>query len=56
MIMYVQSDKLLLAGIFKKFRNMCLKIHELDSGIFSSPWISMASSFIKDQTKIKSFN
>ena len=28
--LYVLSDKLLLADVFEKFRNMCLKICELD--------------------------
>ena len=27
--MYVQSNTLLLVGVFYNFRNMCLKIHEL---------------------------
>ena len=28
--LYVQSDTFLLADVFENFRNMCLKIHELD--------------------------
>ena len=32
--MYVQSDTLLLADVFEKFRNMCLKIYELDHAKF----------------------
>ena len=43
--LYVQSDTLLLAGVFENFRNMCLKIYELDPAKFSK--ISMAGSFIK---------
>ena len=27
---FVQSDSLLLADVFENFRNMCLKIYELD--------------------------
>ena len=47
--LYVQSDTLLLADVFENFRNMCLKIYELDPAEFlSATWISMASSFKKD--------
>ena len=28
--LHVQSDTLLLADVFDNFRNMCLKMHELD--------------------------
>lgn len=28
--LYVQSDTLLLADVFKNFRNKCLEIYELD--------------------------
>ena len=28
--LYVQGDTLLLAYVFENFRNMCLKIYELD--------------------------
>ena len=28
--MYIQSDTLLLADVFEKFRNMCFEIYELD--------------------------
>ena len=28
--LYVQSDTLLLAGVFENFRNMCIEIYELD--------------------------
>ena len=34
--LYVKSDLLLLADVFKHFRNMCIKIHELDSAKFLS--------------------
>ena len=32
--LYVQSNTLLLADVFEKFRNMCLKIYELDPACF----------------------
>ena len=32
--LYIQSDTLLLADVFENFRNMCLKVHELDSAHF----------------------
>ena len=40
--MYVQSNTLLLADVFKNFRNKCIEIYELDSANFLSapglPW------------------
>ena len=32
--LYVQSDTLLLADVFENFRNMCLKMYELDPAHF----------------------
>ena len=32
--MYVQSDTLLLADVFENFRNMCIKVYELDPAHF----------------------
>ena len=34
--LYVQSDTLLLADVFKNFRNMCIKVYELDPANFLS--------------------
>ena len=34
--MYVQTDTLLLADVFENFRNMCIKIYELDPPKFLS--------------------
>ena len=34
--MYVQSDTLLLADAFENFRNMCIKVYELDPAHFLS--------------------
>ena len=47
--LFLQSDTLLLADVFKNFRKMRLKIS------FSS-WISMANSIIKDVSKIRIIN
>ena len=33
---YVQSDALLLADVFENFRNMCIKVYELDPAHFLS--------------------
>ena len=36
----VQSNALLVANVFEKFRNMCLEIYELDRVNFiSAPWL-----------------
>ena len=54
---YVQSDTLLLADVFENFRNMYAEMYELDPAKFLfSSWISIASSFKKDKSKIRSFN
>ena len=34
--LYVQSDTLLLADVFENFRNMCIKVYELDPVYFLS--------------------
>ena len=34
--LYVQSDTLLLAEVFENFRNMCIKVYELDPAHFLS--------------------
>ena len=34
--LYIQSDTLLLAGVFENFRNKCIEIYELDSAHFLS--------------------
>ena len=48
----VQSDTLLLVGVFENFQNMCLEIYELDSAKKNfSAWISIASTF--KNTKVK---
>ena len=32
--LYVQSDTILAADIFGNFRNMCIKVYELDPALF----------------------
>ena len=34
--LYVESDTLLLADVFENFRNMCIKVYELDPAHFLS--------------------
>ena len=34
--LYVQSDTLLLADVSENFRNMCIKIYEIDPALFLS--------------------
>ena len=34
--LYVQSDTLLLADVFENFRNMCIKVYEIDAAHFLS--------------------
>ena len=34
--LYLQSDTLLLVDVFENFRNMCLKVYELDPAHFLS--------------------
>ena len=39
--LYVQSDKLLLTNVFEIFRNMCIKIYELDpTKLLSAPGLT----------------
>ena len=51
--LYVQSYKLLLADVFEILEKKCIKISELDPAhFFICTWISIASLFKKDRTKI----
>ena len=55
--LYVQSNTLLLPDVFENFKNMFLEIYGLGSFKISfSFWISIASSFKKKQSKMRSFN
>ena len=51
--MYVQSDTLLLAGVFEKFRNMCLKTYELDPACFlTAPGLAWQAVLKKTKGKL----
>ena len=50
--LYVQCDTLLLADVFENFRNVCIKIHELDTVHFlSAPGLTWQAC-LKRQKKI----
>ena len=50
--MYVESKKLFSADVFQNFRNMCLKIHELDPAkILSAPALAWQAAL--KMTKVK---
>ena len=50
--MFVQNDKLLLADVFNKFRNMCLEIYRLDPAHFLSTQRLAGQAALK-KTKVK---
>ena len=51
---YVQSDTLLLSDIFENFRNMCLKIYELDPVYFvSAPGLAWQACLKKTRVKLE---
>ena len=55
--LYVQSETLLPADVFENFRNMCIKVHELDPAhFFICTWISMASLFKENRGEIRIVN
>ena len=52
--LYVQSDTLLLAGVFENFRNMCLDKYGLDPVCFvSSPGLAWQACFKKMKVKLE---
>ena len=54
--MYVQSDTLMLADVFENFRNMCLKIYELDPAKFlSAPGLVWQADIEKTEVKLHIF-
>ena len=52
--LYVQSDTLLLANVFENFRNMCIKVYELDPAHFlSAPGLEWQTSLKKTEVKLE---
>ena len=51
--MYIQSNTLLLADSIENFRNMCLKIYELDPAeFFSAPALPWQAALTKTKVKL----
>ena len=52
--LYVQSDTLLLADVFENFRNMCIKVYELDPAHFlSAPRLASQACLKKTEVKLE---
>ena len=52
--LYVQSDTLLLADVFENFRNMCIKVYELDPADFLSlAGLAMQACLKKTNVKLE---
>ena len=52
--LYVQSDTLLLADVFEHFRNMCIKVYELDPAhILSAPGLAWQACLKKTEVKLE---
>ena len=52
--LYVQSDTLLLADVFKCFRNKCIKIYELDPAyVLSTPGLACQACLKKTEIKLE---
>ena len=52
--MYVQSDTLLLADVFENFRNMCIKVYELDPAHFvSTPRLAWQACLKETDVKLE---
>ena len=55
--LFVQSDTLLLADVFENFRNMCIKVYELDPAHFLSlPGLAWQACLKKNKCKIRIIN
>ena len=52
--LYVRSDTLLLADVFENFRNMCIKVYELDPANFlSAPGLAWQACLKKTEIKVE---
>ena len=52
--LYVQSDTLWLADVFENFRNMCIKVYELDPSHFlSAPGLAWQGCLKKAEVKLE---
>ena len=52
--LYVQSDTLLQADVFEKFRSMCIKVYELDTVYFlSAPGLAWQACLKKTEVKLE---
>ena len=52
--LYVQSDTLLLAGVFENFRNKCIEIYKLDPPHFvSAPRLAWQACLKKTEVAFK---
>ena len=55
--LYLKSDTLLLADVFKNFRKMCLKTHYLDPAKFlSAPGLAWQAALKKTKVKLDLLN
>ena len=55
--LYVQSDTLLLADVFKNFRNKCIEIYELDPAHFvSAPGLAWQACLKKTEVELELLN
>ena len=52
--LYVQSDTILVAYVFENFRNMCIKVYELDPAHFlSAPGLTWQACLKKTEVKLE---
>ena len=52
--MYVQSDTLLLADVFKNFKNKCIEIYELDpANCLSAPGLAWQACLKKTEAELE---